>query len=440
MADDHYSEEALLAFLDDNAEVVDVERVRTHVAQCDACADTVEDLRRWSIFLTHAATWTETLRSDGATALANLGARVAADEVAAEAFLGSLPRAVDGWGASVAARPDLVSVGLATQLTQEGRKLLNAAPADALVVFGLARSVLQRVAPPDLRAEADVWRQEANALRLLGRYNDALAALDEAARRYRAFPACAYDLAFVDWSRATVLFARKEFAEARTTIRRAVAAFRAHKDTMHLAQVRILEGSILFDEGDVDGARTVFLATLPILAALGDEESFARVLANLSGCEIRLGLLPEAREHCATASALYDQLDMGAEAVRLHWSVGEALTRLGHADDALAALRTAAARFEDLGMLGEAAAVGLDTANLLVSRGAFAEASALCARLLKFFREQGANADAAHALEHLYRALRMEQADTELLTYLRTYVDARLAGEQMPFQPPTDVN
>lgn len=443
MSDGHYADDELLAYIDENDAVIDLAAVRAHVLKCDTCTATVDDLIRWSRLLAHPAVWAAAPVSNAHApdALANLAARAASDDAASEAFVRSLaPLPVGAWRAAVVARPDVQTPGLARRLITEARTRLNSAPADALTLSDLALSVASGVAPADVRIEADAWKQRANALRLLGSYHEALGALDEAERRYRQYPAAAYDLAFVDWGRATVFLMMKRFSDAKRFVRRAVSAFRDHEDEARLAQVRILEGSILFDEGDIGGAAEVFHDVLPLVREIGDEESLARVLANLSGCEARLGFYAECDEHAAAAAVLYDSLNMGAELVRLYWSLGDALKLSGSTPEALRALRTAASRFEALEMAGDVAAVGLDTLELLIASGETSEAVALCSRLLRYFREQGVESDAAEALNYLHQALRQAVATPRLCAYVREYVSAHYAGDRPPFAPPDAVH
>jgi len=446
---EHCDDGALLALLDENEHGADLAAIRRHLAECRVCSEKLEELRHWSALFAEAATWQLQQRSadyeldrntasEPSAALANLIQRVFDEDAAAAAFVTGLPHDdISLWLVLINQNTRVQTLGLVRALLDQARARHNQAPLQAVQVLDSAMVVLQRIQPLDIRLEGDIWKERANAFRLLGRYGEALVALDDAERCYQRCVTWAYDCGFVYWSRATTFFATKRFRDARFAIQRAAEIFRSHGDEVRLAQIRILEASILFDEGDIAAARATFAALEPVLRGLGDDESRARVLANLAGCEVRLGETAAAVDHADVAARLYDELHMEAEAVRLCWSLGDALKLEGKTDEALRALRRAAVHFEALEMKGAVASVGLDTAELLNERGEFEEATEISARLVGYFRNEGADVDAANAVYYLQRAIEAMVVTPELFDYLRLYLIAREAGESTDFRPPT---
>lgn len=430
---EHPPDDVLFAYLDRDEEAP---TVGEHLAGCATCQETLVELAHFAAALREPAVWERSSESAATDVepFVQLARRIAEEDRAAAEFVGRL-RAfdVETWEVRLKAASESWSPGLVRCLIRAAREQHNASPRNALVVLDCAMLVLRNTTPGALRLEGDVWKERANALRLLGEYSGALAALDTAELCYRTFPAPAYDCAVVDWGRASVNFALKQFQTARMYAASAAEVFEAHGDTERLWQLRILEGSILFDEGNLEAAAHMFSSVVSVLSGGHDDETLARALANLSGCEIRLGAVREACGHGRRAASLYERLGMPAEAVRLYWSLGEAMRHLGLSEEAFACLRKAADHFEALDMLADAAAVSLDVAELLYERGDRREAAQLAARLLRHFREADAGIDAARALRLLQEAIARETA-TPL-----TFADTRMrTGVVRAFSLPGD--
>ena len=214
-----------------------------------------------------------------------------------------------------------------------------------------------------------------------------------------------------------------------------ISMLREYHDEIHAAQVQLLEGGVRFDEGDIVGARAVFETVLPAIERFEDEETLARLFANLCTCEIRLGDVSHARAHGVRAAALFACLRMDTEALRLFWSVAEAMAEASNRDVALEQLRETAAQFASVGMLGVAADVSLDTLRLLLDDGRYDEAARLAALLAARFRQEEVAIDAAHAFAYFQEAAAAQQATPALVDYLRHYLTARAEGDNVRFEP-----
>jgi tetratricopeptide (TPR) repeat protein len=341
---------------------------------------------------------------------------------------------VGTWARAFAA-PEERTTGLVRRLIHEARARHERVPLDALTMLDLAVEITESLVPRGLHMEGELWKERGNALRHLGRYPEALRALDRADRAYGQVPATTFERAFVLWARATVYWAMKRFDDARALASRAEETFREYGDDVDAARVQILEGGIRFDEGDIAGARAVFDGALPIIEQFEDEETLARLLANLCTCDVRLGDIARGRTYGAHAAALFAKLGMDTEALRLFWSVAEALAVTGANDGALGQLQQTAARFERLGMLGVAADVSLDTVRFLLADGKYEEAARLAASLAARFRSENDAVDTAHAFAYFQEAATKPRATPALVDYVRFYLDARAGGEDVSFAP-----
>lgn len=419
MSVEHPSEDALLEHLK-----TPDDRVARHIAECEQCRFRVPDLKAWLEALADPLVWEAVAQPR----IQNVQAfdRTAAEEAAGRAILLQLPADVASWSRLLRRHQGTETVGFIRLLIANARSRHNRAPADSLIVLGIARDLVRRVADP-LYLTADIDKERANALRLLGRYDAALEALNAAEGEYRRFPLADYHCAIVDWGRASVYFGLKELRLARTFAELAAEVFREYSDTVSLAQLMLLRGGILFEEGDLLHARDAFAEALPVFEELGDEETAARAQANIATCAVRLGDPGEAIRLARSAADAYDRLGMRAETVRLYWSMGEALRELGNPEAALQCLRRAAADFGLLDMLADVAAVGLDTAELLYERGDIEAASALASRLLRYFRENGENVQAASALLILTEAITGQMATEVSFREARSTIQAAVA-------------
>jgi hypothetical protein len=161
----------------------------------------------------------------------------------------------------------------------------------------------------------------------------------------------------------------------------------------------------------------------------------SRLLANLCTCDMRLGDVVRGRAYGVQAAALFAKHGMETEALRLFWSIAEALAVTGATDGALGQLQETAARFERLGMLGVAADVSLDTLQFLLTDGDHEEAARLAASLAARFRKENDAIGAAHAFAYFEEAASALRATPALVDYVRFYFTARATGEDMPFVP-----
>lgn len=434
----HYQDDDFLALLDENDDAVDLGKVREHLVDCAECRTRFEGLKAWNALLSNRTIWTlpplraQTIEPLGIMALS---ARAGEEDDAADQLITHLPADDVAMWAGACAAPGERTAGLVRRLIREARARYERVPLDALTILDLAVEIAEALIPRAFHLEGELWKERGNALRHLGRYPEALRALDRADHAYGLRPATTFERAFVLWARATVYWAMKRFDDARALASRAEETFREYGDDVDAARVQLLEGGIRFDEGDIAGARAVFEGVRPIIEQFEDEETLARLLANLCTCDVRLGAVSRGRAYGAHAAALFAELGMETEALRLFWSIAEALAETGAEGGALGQLQETATRFERLGMSGVAADVSLDTLRFLLAAGKYEEAARLAASLVARFRDENVAVDAAHAFAYFQEAAAALRATPALVDYVRFYLTARASGEDVPFAP-----
>ncbi len=428
----HLTDEELLLVLEETS---------PPAIDCAQCSERLEQMREWVDRLQQPDVWNEVpmtvtpppMPNDLAGIIA-LDVRMRGEAQHAEETIEQLRSApIERWSETLQTLPQ--NTGLATALIDAARARFHQSPREAQSILDLAAAVLENIKPPAITAEAELFKQRANVYRLLGDFQSALGAIEHAERLFRTLPVPAYDLAFVAWNRGSIYMKMKRFAEAKQELANAAKTFSAYGDEIHLAQVRGVEGAVLFDEGNIAGAREIFREVAAAADRYDDTECLARQYANLCSCDLRLGDIESASAYAERARSLYEELGMASEAVRLQWSIGEALAER-EPDKALHFLREAASRFEQLGMTADAAMALLDTLGILLERGEAGTVAQLATHIAALFTREGMHVDAAHAIDYLRRAVDGKEATPALIRYVHDYVEQRVRGDQVPFEPP----
>jgi len=343
MSGRHYTEDELLAYLDCSEEI-DLETVSRHLSACDTCGRTIESLRDFTRILAdenvHAFA-ARRHRRPRVRDVENVMRRIVAGEQArVEAHrtfdnLMALPTA--DWPAYLVTHPGAQSEALLDRIIEEARRELDRRPERALKLLDIATAIANTFTDAFMLAEhrGTIAKERSNALRMLGRYPQALEALDWAERFYAHLPAPDYDLTFVTWARATVLFYMTRYAEALALARAAATTFRAFGDFGRAEQVRILEANVLCEQGLVRDARGMYAALAGYFGSHGDRELVARLHANIAECDVRLDRPARARRSAAQAIALYGELGQPVEFVRVRYDIETSAQKFFDADLAL---------------------------------------------------------------------------------------------------------
>src|SRR5262249_8150271 len=148
-----------------------------------------------------------------------LAASVAAEDRHAEEVLRDLlsNTARAAW-AKLATQSKFRTAGVVRRLLQAANDACEREPLDALTFAEVASEIAERLTEyrPMILAElrGTAWKEQANALRLLGRYDAALDALARAEREFRKAPSAPLGPAMVDYVRAVVHYERGELSRA----------------------------------------------------------------------------------------------------------------------------------------------------------------------------------------------------------------------------------
>jgi tetratricopeptide (TPR) repeat protein len=296
-------------------------------------------------------------------------------------------------------------------LLRKGESRIDQNPTAAAAIFHSAAAMAAELVEtaPELAAslQAHALKGRANALRHLGEFDAALTNLALAAKLFLKARYCTSEAGQVEYTRATVLFKMERWQEAMTATQQARARFVATGDTRRAVHADLLKAGILFEQGDVDGARDLWLRLRSILADLKDIETLSRVWQNLGACEIRRGRAKEARHWLRQAAATFRALGNRTELARTRWNIATYITTFKDRGRGIRALEHAQRAFVDLGLYADAGCVGLEILDALVDTTAPNAALTRYAQgVASVLVQAGLDVSGAAALDELRRIAR----------------------------------
>lgn len=442
MTGKHLSRLEILDFIE-GADEVNNEAATTHIRSCEECFRAYEDLRELALLLNDPSTWEHTAVDEDTElatdrqALLGLEDEAERDARAVDAFLVQIAQEpVETWESLIGKHPQVCTSALVQRLVDAAAPELDRQPEHALVLLRVAESVafaLDAAASP--RSRGHVWRQRANALRMLARYEEAIDAAIIAEQLHAEVeqPDTAFLVGQARYAMAITLFEMTRNEAALRAARSARELLEEYGMSAPLAKVMMLEALIRAECGDVTNARETLRALLPIEEQLGQQLEVGRVRFNLAECELRLGDLDAAMNDARAAIDTFRALGNVAEETRGEWTL--AMIRLARGErEAIDRLHEIAAIYQELGMPDEAGFVNLDVTAELLEREEWADAEILARELATLFTAAGVTLAGVNALDYLRRAVENREATADTVRYVREYIAA--GDPDRPFDPP----
>ncbi len=340
--------------------------------------------------------------------------------------------------------PQMHTAGAVRQLCAESRRLRERQPMHALLVADTAIAIVDLLSPtrypPMLIDElrGDAWYERANVLRYLGRYPEAIDALDLSARAFEGSPVAAYSGALIDYLRAVLFVELDRYDDARPLARKSARIFHQFGESERYLHAKIVEASILFHADRIRESRALFLSLVERAKELAHPETLARLFANIANCDVRLEEFDSAEGYFARALSLYEAVGNETGKIRTRWNLGTLRIAAGDLEEGLLRLREARREFEQIGAHTDAALLTLEIVEALLStetpRDA-REAADLCAGLADSFAAVGMTGNALTALAFLRQAFETGQATPHLVRRIRQYIETRPDQAGHPFVP-----
>jgi len=231
------------------------------------------------------------------------------------------------------------------------------------------------------------WKDRANALRFLGRIEEAFGAIARAEDILDKHVALGLDRALVDMVKALALVDTGQFSEARAIAITCGSIFLAHGDLTRALNAGEIEGHVLYETQHYADAYTLFKSLTDVARAANDEPAEARCNNNAGYCAVHLNDFKAANIHFSEAIANLTDLGDVVNATRAHWGAGRVFIGKGQFDNGLRHLHAAREAFIQFGMVEEAGLCGLAAAEALFTRGNDTQAREIVSDIAREFRD-----------------------------------------------------
>ena len=398
-----------------------------HIAECSSCRQRFTE----NVLPFDAARRHEGARQFAAAALLLERERAGAADVV-QRHLRDTP--VEEWP-RLAESQALRNNAALEQLSEEVRKRMERRPVEALAIANVAASVAESISagayPLMVLAQirSTALRDRANALRYLGRLDEAYDSIETAEARLNEFPGAAHDRAVIWLVKAMILAQMDLFEEAEQTVTAASVVFADVNDPPRFLQAGLVLGNLLGRQERYEDAQSVFRDLLEVATNSGDVETQARLHNNLGYCFTNLEDFVSANIHFSQSIAKFTDLGFSAEVARTERGAGLVLIGKGQLDLGLERLREARRSFAILRMPEEAGLCALRVIETHVERGDTDEARALADLIVDEFTAAALDARAIDAMVRLRNALNADGATAETVRTVHALVQS-LAMDQ----------
>ncbi|HXH37871.1 MAG TPA: tetratricopeptide repeat protein [Thermoanaerobaculia bacterium] len=304
-------------------------------------------------------------------------------------------------------------------MSEEVRKRLERNPVEALAIANLAASIAESLLAGTYPAvvlgqiRSTALRDRANALRYLGRLDEAYDSIATAEARLDAFPGAALDRAVVWLVKAMILGQMDLFDDAEAMITAASGIFAEVNDSPRFLQAGLVRGNLLVRQKRYEDAQQVFRDLLSVAISGRDVETQARLQNNLGHCATCLEDYGSASIHFSQAIARFTDLGFTGEVARTERGAGVVLIGKGQIGLGMARLREARQTFAALHMPEEAGLCALRLIEAMVEHGQTDEARALAASVVDEFTAAALDARAIEAVVRLRASLDADGATAE---------------------------
>ena len=233
----HPDDDVLSAYTHDGKTAPEIE---AHIEDCEICRDGVSVFREIDRALRGRETWTtvDQARSQNSRLQEVLSyrRRIEAEEHMARTFLARAVRSPLMFrNAAIADKVRLHTEGMVRVLCAEASARHEQRPQFSRDIAAAAYDVATKLTAADDRTKRNLMgmalREQANALRYLGRFKDALKLLDYAEKLFAGAPGTdPFDVAIVKYIRATVCMKSDRLDEGVVLARQAAESFRDYGD------------------------------------------------------------------------------------------------------------------------------------------------------------------------------------------------------------------
>lgn len=427
----HFPEEVLLLFAVDPGSSEDPIEVESHLRECPECRSIVGTIS--------AVRSSPPLPRMETTSLEDLELRLSDQTVeAGPAIEQLLQRPPEHWPEIARSDSRLCTVGGLRAVLQVIPDLRRSEPERALELSRLVSSLCESLIAENpsfvAHAHASAWKERAITLRILGRFEESISALNGAENRFVKLPVAEFDLAGVWYQRAMVLRELDQLDEALRWIDRAEVVFERFGQTRMTNRARYVRGAILFRRGEIDRAEEIFRDLLPRLERSDDEQTVALLYNSLGQCAVERHPL-EAELFLVRAVRAFEALGYELDLLRARWGLARVFLATGRNPQAITTLEGLEHAFARRGAEDDAGLVALDRAEGLLALDRAAEATAVCRAALERLRGSSPR-NVIHAVEFLRDAAAQGTATPALVRHVRRFMEKAPKQPALIFAPP----
>ena len=398
-----------------------------HLADCSSCRQR---------FSENVLPFNAARRREGARAFAAAAAQLERERESASDIVERQLRAtpIEEWP-GLAESPALRNNAALEQMSEEVRKRIERKPVEALAIANLATSIAETLPanayPPAVMAQirSTALRDRANALRYLGRLDEAYDSIETAEARLGEFPGAAHDRAIIWLVKAMIQGQMDLFDESEQMITAASIVFADVNDLPRFFQAGLVYGNLLGRQKRYEDAQRIFGDLLDVARSTGDDKTQARLYNNLGHCAIYLDDYARANIHFSESIARFTDLGLRAEVPRTNLGAALVLIGKGQIDSGLSRLEDARRVFIDLGMMGEAGLCALRIIEVLIDRGDTEQARVLTGAVIDEFEAAGLDTRAVQAVAGLQSSIDADGATAETVRTVHEFVQG-LATDQ----------
>jgi hypothetical protein len=208
-------------------------------------------------------------------------------------------------------------------------------------------------------------------------------------------------------------------------------------ETNRLASAAMAESQVLWKSGKTGHALRGLLDVVARFSPT-DDDTHARLFANIAWFYHELDN-SELALHYYELAKFSSQAD-GDEVtqLRIDWNIAVLIGRSGNVSEGERRLMPIIKKFEQIGLLSEAAQAGLDLAEFCLAGNRHEEVEALCLKASQFYSEVGLplTQRALTALAFLREVTLARQLTTTKLRHVRSYLSRLGAQPDLLFVPP----
>jgi len=398
-----------------------------HLAECQSCRER---------FTKNVLPFDAARRRAGALEFAAAAVRIERERESAanivDRELRQIP--IEKWP-GLAESPALRNNAALEQMSEEVRKRIERKPLEALAIANVAAAIAESLPanayPPAVMSQirSTALRDRANALRYLGRLDEAFDSIETAEARLGEFAGAAHDRAIVWFVKSMILGQMDHFEEAERVVTAASVVFADVNDLTRFFQAGLIYGNLLVRQKRYEDAQRVFLDLLTVAKSTSDTETEARLYNNIGHCALNLEDYGRANIHFSESIARFTDLGLHAEVPRTNLGAALVLIGKGQVDSGLARLEEARHAFIALGMMGEAGLCALRIIEVLIDRGDTAKARALTGAVIAEFEAAGIDTRAVQAVASLQSSIDADGATGKAVRTVHEFVQGLTADQ-----------